>query len=118
MCYRCNMKTPHKTTVIKKARDLFMRIENADQSYHCHMTNPDLPEITEGRVGLRHMFTRSARYRNFRISTAIGNKYAGHEALVQQTHAASLKVRERLDLRRQPEGLCRCEVPRRRIRVG
>ena len=32
-------------------------------------TNPDLPIITEGRIGLRHMFTRSAKYKNFRIST-------------------------------------------------
>jgi len=27
-----------------------------------------LPEISEGRIGLRHMFTRSARYANFRVS--------------------------------------------------
>ncbi len=60
---------PHKITFIKKARDLFIRIENAEQTYHCHMANPDLPPIEDGRVGLRHMFTRSARYKNFRIST-------------------------------------------------
>lgn len=34
----------------------------------CHMANPDLPGITEGRIGLRHMFTRSARYENFTVS--------------------------------------------------
>jgi hypothetical protein len=33
------------------------------------MTNPKLPVITEGRIGLRHMFTRSARYKNIKIST-------------------------------------------------
>jgi hypothetical protein len=27
-----------------------------------------LPVISEGRIGLRHMFTRSARYANFRVS--------------------------------------------------
>jgi hypothetical protein len=59
----------HKITVVKKDRDLFMRIENPDQVYTCHMTNPKLPVITEGRIGLRHMFTRSARYKNIRIST-------------------------------------------------
>jgi len=59
----------HKITVIKKDRDLFMRIENPDQVYTCHMTNPKLPVITEGRIGLRHMFTRSARYKNIQIST-------------------------------------------------
>ena len=58
----------HKITVVKKARDLFVRIENAEQTLYCHMSNPDLPEITEGRIGLRHMFTRAALYRNFRVS--------------------------------------------------
>jgi hypothetical protein len=70
---------PHKITVIKKARDLFMRIENAKQAYHCHMTNPDLPPIVDGRVGLRHMFTRSARYKNFRISTLKRDEPVGKE---------------------------------------
>jgi hypothetical protein len=55
--------------VIKKERDIFMRVENAEQTIYCHMTNPDLPPVTEGRIGLRHMFTRSARYENLRIST-------------------------------------------------
>ena len=59
---------PHKITVVKKARDLYLRIENTEQTIHCHMANPKLPEITEGRIGLRHMFTRSARYRDFRVS--------------------------------------------------
>jgi len=59
----------HHITVIKKDRDIFMRIENDEQTYYCHMTNPDLPIVTEGRIGLRHMFTRSARYKNFKIST-------------------------------------------------
>ncbi|QHI70624.1 DUF1961 family protein [Tichowtungia aerotolerans] len=59
---------PHKITVIKKERALFMKIENAEQTTYCHMTNPKLPAITEGRIGLRHMFTRSSRYKNIRIS--------------------------------------------------
>ena len=58
---------PHKITVIKKARDLYMKVENAEQTLYCHMSNPDLPEISAGRIGLRHMFTRSARYKNIRI---------------------------------------------------
>tara|TARA_B110000037_G_scaffold201620_1_gene243125 strand:+ start:178 stop:2883 length:2706 start_codon:yes stop_codon:yes gene_type:complete len=61
---------PHEITVIKKDRDIFMRIKNPEQTYYCHMTNPDLPIVTQGRIGLRHMFTRSARYKNFRISTS------------------------------------------------
>jgi hypothetical protein len=59
---------PHRITVIKKGRDLYMRTENSGMVYYCHMTNTALPPVTEGRVGLRHMFTRSARYKNFRIS--------------------------------------------------
>ncbi len=59
----------HHITVIKKDRDLFLRVENPDRVGHYHFRNPRLPAITDGRVGLRHMFTRSARYRNFQIST-------------------------------------------------
>jgi len=59
---------PHKITVIKKDRALWMRIQNPEQVYYCHMTNPDLPPVTSGRIGLRHMFTRSALYKNIRIS--------------------------------------------------
>jgi len=60
---------PHKITVTKKGRDLFMKVENAEQTKYFHMSNLHLPTITEGRIGLRHMFTRSSRYKNFRIST-------------------------------------------------
>jgi len=58
----------HHITVLKKDRDLYMRVENPEGVYYCQMHNAGLPVITEGRIGLRHMFTRSARYRNFRIS--------------------------------------------------
>jgi hypothetical protein len=93
---------PHKITVIKKSRELFMRIENAEQTFHCQMANPDLPPIEEGRIGLRHMFTRSSRYQNFRISTLLPDqsaaqqteKYVGHEKLVTETHQASREARE------------------------
>jgi len=59
----------HKITVIKKVRDIYMKIENDKQTQYCHMSNPNLPTITEGRIGLRHMFTRSALYKNIKIST-------------------------------------------------
>ena len=58
----------HRITVIKQDRHLCMRVENPDQVAYFHMINPDLPVISEGRIGLRHMFTRSARYANFRVS--------------------------------------------------
>lgn len=59
---------PHKVTVIKKDRELFLRIKNPKAVEYCHLRNSELPIISKGRVGLRHMFTRSARYRNFSIS--------------------------------------------------
>lgn len=59
---------PHKITVIKKDRDIFMKVENAEPTSYYHMSNQDLPPILEGRIGLRHMFTRSARYKDFRVS--------------------------------------------------
>lgn len=61
----------HHITVIKRDRDLHLRIENPDGVRYCHLHNGKLPVVTEGRIGLRHMFTRSARYLNFRISMPI-----------------------------------------------
>ena len=59
---------PHQITVIKRGPDLFMRIKNDQQTYFCKMGNDALPEATEGRLGLRHMATRTSRYKDFRIS--------------------------------------------------
>jgi hypothetical protein len=60
---------PHHITVIKQGKELWMRVANAEQTYFCRMGSPDLPSVTAGRIGLRHMYTRSARYKNFRVST-------------------------------------------------
>ncbi|MCU0779153.1 MAG: hypothetical protein MUF86_16005 [Akkermansiaceae bacterium] len=59
---------PHQITVIKNDRGLFMRIANAGKVFHGRMANPDLPQVTHGRIGLCPMFTRSARYANFQVS--------------------------------------------------
>jgi len=59
---------PHKITVIKKGSDLFMRIRNNEKEQLCHWKTDSHPPVTEGRIGLRHMWTRGARYQNFRIS--------------------------------------------------
>ena len=58
----------HHITIIKRDRDLHVRVQNPDEVRYCHLHNAKLPVITEGRIGLRHMFTRSARYGNFRVS--------------------------------------------------
>lgn len=59
---------PHKVTVIKRGRELYGVISNPAQDYPFYMVNRDRPPVAEGRVGLRHMFTRSACYKNIRIS--------------------------------------------------
>jgi hypothetical protein len=59
---------PHKITVIKKGQELFMHIRNEKKDLLCHWQNQSLPPITEGPIGLRHMHTRKARYRDFRVS--------------------------------------------------
>lgn len=64
----------HHITVIKRDRDLLMRVENPNQVAHFHLANRNLPVVTEGRIGLRHMFTRSARYQNFWVSIPGGEK--------------------------------------------
>jgi len=62
---------PHQFTVIKTEYDIYLRIKNPEMVYYCHLNNADLPGIEEGRIGLRHMFTRSACYKNFRISVPV-----------------------------------------------
>lgn len=59
---------PHRITVIKQENELFMMIRNSEKEYLCHWVNRDQPLVNEGRIGLRHMYTRSARYRDFRVS--------------------------------------------------
>jgi hypothetical protein len=57
---------PHKITVIKAGDDLYMQIRNDERTVLCQWNNTSRP-ITEGRIGLRHMYTRAARYRDFRV---------------------------------------------------
>jgi hypothetical protein len=57
---------PHKVTVIKAADELIMQVRNEERTVLCHWKNTSRP-ITDGRIGLRHMYTRGARYRDFRV---------------------------------------------------
>jgi hypothetical protein len=59
---------PYRITVIKKGRELFMHIQGDGRERLCHFRGEALPPIVEGRIGLRHMYTRGARYRDFRVS--------------------------------------------------
>jgi len=59
---------PHKITVVKKGDNLYMHIINDEKQMLCHWINSSFPPIEQGRIGLRHMYARGARYKNFRIS--------------------------------------------------
>jgi len=59
---------PHQITVIKRDREIFMHVRNAEDELLCRFVNTEFPPIVEGRIGLRHMSTRAARYRNFKVS--------------------------------------------------
>jgi hypothetical protein len=58
----------HHITIIKSGNDLYMEIEGPDKKMLCHWENTSLPPIENGRIGLRHMASRNARYKNFRVS--------------------------------------------------
>jgi hypothetical protein len=59
----------HHITVIKTGDKLFMKVENPQQTRLFYWDTDSYPPITQGRIGLRTMFTRSATYKNFKIST-------------------------------------------------
>lgn len=60
---------PHKITVIKTGDRLYMHVENDSGETLCYWKTDALPPIDHGRIGLRQMYTRSARYKNIRIYT-------------------------------------------------
>ena len=59
---------PHHITIIKKGTQLFMHIRNSEKDLLCQWQTDALPPIHKGRIGLRHMWTRGARYHNFRVT--------------------------------------------------
>ena len=64
---------PHRITVVKKAKGLFMRIKNGDGAHYFHWENDTFPPITAGRIGLRLMFSRAARYKDFRVHKSLSD---------------------------------------------
>lgn len=57
----------HHITVIKRSKEIFMRVENPAQTLVCKMSNPDLPDTNEGRIGLRQMYMRTALFSDVRV---------------------------------------------------
>jgi hypothetical protein len=64
----------YRITILKEAREISMRVQGPDESRVFWFKNDKLPPITHGRIGLRHMFTRSARYKDFRVSQAVAGQ--------------------------------------------
>jgi hypothetical protein len=58
---------PHKITVIKSGNNIYFKISNDKRELICHWHNTRFPSVNKGRIGLRHMYTRSSLYGNFRI---------------------------------------------------
>ena len=54
-------------TVIKTNTQLFFKVEDKDADRLFSWDLSEVEPVTEGRIGLRHMYTRSAIYRNFKI---------------------------------------------------
>lgn len=61
-------KTYH-ITVIKTGSQLSFLVQGENGSRQFTWDTSDFRPITEGRIGLRHMYTRSAIYKNFRVYT-------------------------------------------------
>lgn len=55
-------------TLIKKGAMLFMKVEGNGKSTLFYWDYSDHPQILEGRIGLRHMWTRCSKYANFSVS--------------------------------------------------
>ena len=58
-------------TIIKNDIEIAMKVEGPDKTSYFYFKNDKLPPVTHGRIGLRHMYTRSARYRNVRVSERV-----------------------------------------------
>ncbi len=60
-------KTYH-ITALKKGDRLFFNVEGDGKERLFAWQSPLISEVTEGRIGLRHMWMKSARYKNFTVS--------------------------------------------------
>ncbi|MGE9291841.1 MAG: hypothetical protein ACQKBT_12655 [Puniceicoccales bacterium] len=58
----------HRVTAIKRGNQLWMRVRNPEEERFFFWDLSEIPEINEGRVGLRHMNQRAAIYKNLKIS--------------------------------------------------
>jgi hypothetical protein len=57
----------YKITVIKTGRKLYFKVEGKEDSKLFSWDLSESQTVSEGRIGLRHMYTRSARYKDFKV---------------------------------------------------
>ena len=60
--------TTYHITATKRDDRLFFNVEGGDRERLFAWQSPLIGEVTEGRIGLRHMWMKSARYKNFTVS--------------------------------------------------
>ena len=58
----------HRFTIIKKGHELLFKVETEEKMSVFAWNTSAFDLITEGRIGLRHMWTRTSRYADIRIS--------------------------------------------------
>ena len=59
----------YHVTAIKSGNTLYFKMESSDGEELFTWDMSDVDAVTEGRIGLRHMYTRSAIYKNFKVFT-------------------------------------------------
>ena len=55
-------------TIVKRGDKLFMKVEGDGKLKLFNWDYSGHPQITQGRIGLRHMWTRCSKYANFSVS--------------------------------------------------
>jgi hypothetical protein len=59
----------HRFTLIKQGNELFMQVATEEKTALFVWDTSRFDPIVEGRIGLRHMWTRCSRYADFSVST-------------------------------------------------
>ncbi len=59
----------HRITLMKHGRDLFFEIETDHIRRLCHWDLSNVEDLSEGRIGFRHMASRGAVYQHLSIAT-------------------------------------------------
>ncbi len=70
--FKTNLFKPGVTyhlTIIKTDQQLFLQVKGSDRTKLFHWDITTHSALPAGRIGLRHMYTRAARYANFKVHT-------------------------------------------------